>query len=636
MNELYGKEFILKIRASGYKSAIYAMAEIIDNSVDAGAKNIEIVLIERFATNGQRRTRYVNEVHFVDDGCGMSEFKLNGCLTFSTGDGKTDTRIGAFGVGLPNSSMFVGSRVEVFSRSVDDWKYVYLDVEEQLERDRPGYDIAVSKNPELLRTSVVNPKTVVKWKKIDNIGASRASTLIDRCKVLLGRLYRYKLKSEVSISFRTFVEGDTSTSDADYVLPFDPLFLTESENYITKPLWDAATVKNLNVPHPELGSKREEFNSSFHYKKHIEGCEANQIRPIFQRYDPYWDTSDSIELNGRTYTWRIKSAFACKSITNPGIRNGGGTHVGQELRVKMNGNQQLRGGNIYFIRADREIDCGHFGLYNVTNVKDRFWTIEIHFDSNLDSLMGIANTKQSVAFRAVSNDALDEIGVYQNLNLTQQREYLWQKMTKQILSSIKEMKKELSAYTREFIASELAAQNEGVEVDPIPEAGVEVFPTGNSWSEQEIVEITKLLKKKLMHLHEEDIERQVRKHAKNQTRTIVLYAANEANNLFEIKPKEGRLITFINTRHKFYTNVLQPLKETKFLKPFATPIEMLISSMALKMDELIAGDSEYYEEILSEYNNLVALSLSTFLSKGKIELKLDEIEERFNKAFKDS
>ncbi len=44
-NNLYGSRFIEKLVSSGYKNPTYAMAEIIDNSVDAKAKNIDIILV---------------------------------------------------------------------------------------------------------------------------------------------------------------------------------------------------------------------------------------------------------------------------------------------------------------------------------------------------------------------------------------------------------------------------------------------------------------------------------------------------------------------------------------------------------------------------------------------------------------
>ena len=46
MNKLYSSNYIVNQRSSGYKSTVYAMAEIVDNSVDAESTKIDIVFSE--------------------------------------------------------------------------------------------------------------------------------------------------------------------------------------------------------------------------------------------------------------------------------------------------------------------------------------------------------------------------------------------------------------------------------------------------------------------------------------------------------------------------------------------------------------------------------------------------------------
>src|SRR5262249_2989654 len=64
-------KFIQATRDSGYKGTGSAIAELVDNSIQAGATNIEILL--------QKSTddpRYPLEVRVCDDGCGMDPFTL--------------------------------------------------------------------------------------------------------------------------------------------------------------------------------------------------------------------------------------------------------------------------------------------------------------------------------------------------------------------------------------------------------------------------------------------------------------------------------------------------------------------------------------------------------------------------------
>ena len=155
-NSLFGPKFIEQLRSSGYKNPIYAMAEIIDNSVDAKATEIDITIVEQNINNGVKRTRKIKDVFFIDNGTGMTESEINGCLRFADGAGRNNERIGAFGVGLPNSSIFVGKRVEVYSKDKinNQWNYVYLDIEEQLKQSNLAYNLAINKKPDFSKEQI--------------------------------------------------------------------------------------------------------------------------------------------------------------------------------------------------------------------------------------------------------------------------------------------------------------------------------------------------------------------------------------------------------------------------------------------------------------------------------------------------
>jgi DNA topoisomerase VI subunit B len=185
-NNLYGKNFIKMLKSSGYKSSIYAMAEIVDNSVDAGATNIDIIFIQNEVIHGQKTKTRIEKIVFIDNGKGMNEDVLNGCLTFSEGAGRTHDRIGAFGVGLPNSSISVGNRVDIYSRVENfDWNYVFLDVNDQSGRNEAVYDKSKPKTPDAneigFNIELLNKaKTIVVWSEFDRLDAAKAETLITR------------------------------------------------------------------------------------------------------------------------------------------------------------------------------------------------------------------------------------------------------------------------------------------------------------------------------------------------------------------------------------------------------------------------------------------------------------------------
>ena len=91
---IIGANFLEKFRSSDYKSSVYALAEILDNSVDANAKNIELITITK--------DKKIKEIFFIDDGTGMSEKILAKCVVFSEGTNTSGTKkTGFFGMGLP-------------------------------------------------------------------------------------------------------------------------------------------------------------------------------------------------------------------------------------------------------------------------------------------------------------------------------------------------------------------------------------------------------------------------------------------------------------------------------------------------------------------------------------------------------
>ena len=86
------------LRSSGYKSIDSAVADLIDNSIEAGAHDVFVIMREHI--DPETHTKVVYEFGILDNGCGMEISKLASCLGigFTT---KSDRRgMGRFGVGL--------------------------------------------------------------------------------------------------------------------------------------------------------------------------------------------------------------------------------------------------------------------------------------------------------------------------------------------------------------------------------------------------------------------------------------------------------------------------------------------------------------------------------------------------------
>ena len=66
------------LRNTGYKNIECAMAEIIDNSIQAEAKDILIIVSEEY--NPETGRNNIKEIGFLDNGKGMEQLELESCL----------------------------------------------------------------------------------------------------------------------------------------------------------------------------------------------------------------------------------------------------------------------------------------------------------------------------------------------------------------------------------------------------------------------------------------------------------------------------------------------------------------------------------------------------------------------------
>ena len=79
------KFFIRSAKDSGYKNAAYAIAELIDNSIQAGAKEVSLVCSDDIVEMGGNRYTRINEIAIYDNGEGMSPDILHKSLSFGDG-----------------------------------------------------------------------------------------------------------------------------------------------------------------------------------------------------------------------------------------------------------------------------------------------------------------------------------------------------------------------------------------------------------------------------------------------------------------------------------------------------------------------------------------------------------------------
>ena len=642
-NIIYGPAFIEKLRFASYKSTTMAIAEILDNSIDAGANKINVVFVEKRHSRNHFR---VTDIYFLDNGDGMDEDRLSKCLIFSEGAGKSSDRIGAFGVGLPSASIYIGKRVEVFSReNLDEpFKKVFLDIDQLRTKDTVQLDDLVSvSNKNLLEEIVFKDeqdfskiKTIVKWSKIDKLESEQADTLIRRVSRLVGRIYRYKL-DEIEILMTKIRDGNFSESQK--VLKYDPLFISETPYFITDELWsyseeidkeDKKGIDDEFLNHPQ--AVRELFNAKYYYRKFLkrgDNGEKTQL-PLFNKLDGFFDEPFTFKHEDKEYTWKIRATYAKGEISKPGVMSGGATRIGSIIGKKMDGEREFPSSNIYFIRAGREIDCDSYRMYTVTEERNRFWTIEIHFDSDMDELMGLSNDKQSVDFKYTLDS---DVELFSN-----GRDVLYNQISQKIVRAISLMKKKFSNQVREFKDLRMRHLNpEGLgdgDLNPIltPDQILKNYIRRKSrvgeWqvTAQELAQ--KLKEKYFTHLELNVVLERVELYYANLTKEIVLYGDLASGKLIDVELFGNVSVIIINTNHQFYNNVISVIKSQKGLRYVTTCIEMLLSYMAYEMHSVVenarGGDKDILSRAINRIEQQFSMQIADFISD--LDFRIDNVQ----------
>lgn len=82
-----------------------AIADIIDNSFDAGADNVDVIINK-------------DSIVIIDDGCGMTPEIMKEAIKLGSDTEKEQGSLGRFGMGLVTASISMGRKLEVYSRDL--------------------------------------------------------------------------------------------------------------------------------------------------------------------------------------------------------------------------------------------------------------------------------------------------------------------------------------------------------------------------------------------------------------------------------------------------------------------------------------------------------------------------------------
>ena len=110
------------IRNSGYENK-NAIADLVDNSIDAGAKNIRITISDDF-------TDELPQIIIADDGCGMDMDTLRNALRLGKTDHSSNSDLGKYGFGLKSASLSLGRKIKIVTKNKNKFSVAVFDYDQ--------------------------------------------------------------------------------------------------------------------------------------------------------------------------------------------------------------------------------------------------------------------------------------------------------------------------------------------------------------------------------------------------------------------------------------------------------------------------------------------------------------------------
>ena len=160
------KSMIAGLRCIGYSFST-ALADIIDNSISAGAKNIKIL------TNPDAKEPYLA---IFDDGCGMGRKELENAMTLGSDRNEkeeSELELGRFGLGLKSASFSQCLKLTVVSKNISKINAMRYDLVKIQETNTWTLDvlddIEINELPEVDKIVSTKTGTLVIWQKFDKI-----------------------------------------------------------------------------------------------------------------------------------------------------------------------------------------------------------------------------------------------------------------------------------------------------------------------------------------------------------------------------------------------------------------------------------------------------------------------------------
>ena len=535
------------LRNSNYDT-VSAMGEVIDNALEANAKNIRIWIKVQEADR-KRKDDYT-EIAFGDDGIGMVKDTLHQCLQLGFSERYNDRKgIGRFGVGMTLGAITQATRIEVYSKTQGgEWNFTYIDLNEMKGDDNPllPEPVHVTIPPEYA-SLVADHGTLVIWKNWD-----REDAKYPEMEHWIGRTYRKFIGKEIIEDDEVIPNTDQrhifiskGTEVPKEIVAYDPLYVTT-----TKP-----------------DQETSDLMPSIYIMEEIHNFDPPSDKK-------FGSSSIVIRLSLLPKSWRPKAKL-------------GG--VGENVKRRVHTNEGFS-----ILRNNREVFYGHIPYINLKDEKtgartvdiDRYWGCEISFNADLDHWFSVKNIK-------VGAKPLPELRV---------------KIENAIISSINTFRTEIRDYWTENIANE-KTENEGA-LSGTSDAEDILTRNTPKPKQQDEDKINQLLIDSGEE-RAEIMKKLTVKISKQPVTFVKSDKIDKQGNFIDVKSHGGTSLITLNMKNAFYEKFFDILEEVKnnsnseadrdlLSQKIETLFNLLVGSFALAQRQFIIGESQTSEDFIDK------------------------------------
>lgn len=172
---------------------VSAIADIVDNSLDAHAENITISVSEN-------NKNELQEITIIDDGVGMPIQVMQEAIKLGSDTEKDQTDLGRFGMGLVTASISMARRIEVVSKEANgEPNKVVLDLDDIADTNTWRANIEQPSDNENSILNSLGSGTIVNLRKVDKLQYKLMSTFVSKLMIHLSEVFRHYIDADKNI-----------------------------------------------------------------------------------------------------------------------------------------------------------------------------------------------------------------------------------------------------------------------------------------------------------------------------------------------------------------------------------------------------------------------------------------------------